>query len=288
MQSGWLYLDKPLGLTSTQSLGKARRLVGIKKGGHGGTLDPQATGVLPLAFGEATKLLPFMLDGEKTYTFTLTFGAQTASGDTEGDIVATTDARPSKEAFLDAIAAHRGVIEQTPPIFSALKVDGKRAYELARAGKTPKMKKRQVEIKKLELLDFSADAATCIATVTKGTYIRSLGQDLAEHAGSLGHLTMLRRDVCAGIALPDCIALEQVTPEALLPLEAPFDHLPRYQASATEIADLQRGMLMDMPAIGSAPTLVFTPQGQLASLVQAGEAGKPVKILRNFPTNILT
>src|SRR5256885_6012036 len=149
---GWVVLDKPLGLGSTKAVGRVRWLFGAEKAGHGGTLDPLATGVLPIALGEATKTVPFVMDGRKEYRFSLCFGEARSTEDAEGQVIATSDARPTDEAIRAALPLFTGQIEQTPPIFSALKVDGQRAYDLARAGQAVELKPRTVTIERLELV----------------------------------------------------------------------------------------------------------------------------------------
>ncbi|HEY6719546.1 MAG TPA: tRNA pseudouridine(55) synthase TruB, partial [Reyranella sp.] len=177
---GWVILDKPVGLGSTPAVSKVRRLFGARKAGHGGTLDPLASGVLPIALGEATKTVPFVMDGRKEYQFTLRFGEARATEDAEGEVTATSDLRPTDEAIRSALSAFVGDIEQVPPAFSALKIEGKRAYDLARAGQPVDLKPRRVLIERLELLGRpDTDHADFVVSCGKGTYIRSLGRDLA-------------------------------------------------------------------------------------------------------------
>ena len=177
---GWVVLDKPVGLGSTPAVGKVRRLFGAQKAGHGGTLDPLASGVLPIALGEATKTVPFVMDGRKEYRFTLRFGQARSTEDLEGEVTATSDVRPEDDAIRAALAAFVGTIQQMPPAFSALKIDGKRAYDLARAGEAVGLKPRPVSIERLELIGRpDADHADFVVSCGKGTYIRSLGRDLA-------------------------------------------------------------------------------------------------------------
>src|ERR1700674_70194 len=191
---GWLVLDKPAGMTSTQAVGAVRRLFGARKAGHGGTLDPLASGVLPIALGEATKTVPFVMDGRKEYRFTLRFGEARATEDAEGEVIATSDLRPTDEAIRSALPAFVGDIEQVPPAFSALKIEGKRAYDLARAGEPVDLKPRRVLIERLALLGRpDTDHADFVVSCGKGTYIRSLGRDLELSLGTVGHLSALRR-----------------------------------------------------------------------------------------------
>jgi tRNA pseudouridine55 synthase len=191
---GWVVLDKPLGLGSTPAVGRVRRLFGAQKAGHGGTLDPLATGVLPIALGEATKTVPWVMDGRKEYRFTLRFGEARSTEDAEGEVTAESVVRPSDAAIVAILGTFLGEIEQRPPAYSALKIDGKRAYDLARAGETVELALRKVMIERLELVSRpDADHADLVVGCGKGTYIRSLGRDLALSLGTVGHLSALRR-----------------------------------------------------------------------------------------------
>jgi tRNA pseudouridine55 synthase len=191
---GWINLDKPYDMTSTQAVGAVKRILRPEKIGHAGTLDPLATGILPLALGEATKTVPYVMDAEKEYRFTIRWGQRTTTDDTEGDIIATSDVRPAAEAIQVALPRFLGVILQTPPAFSAIKLQGERAYDLARAGKEVKIEPREVEILAFELADLpDLDHASFHVTCGKGTYIRALARDLAHMLGTEGHLSALRR-----------------------------------------------------------------------------------------------
>lgn len=210
--NGWVILDKPLGITSTQALGKVRWALNAAKGGHGGTLDPLATGILPLAFGEATKALPYVVDASKTYRFTVRFGIETTTLDAEGEGVVISDHRPETEAIEAALPDFHGLIQQVPPAFSAIKVDGERAYDLARAGEAVELAARQVEILSLRLLDRpDADHATFEVDCGKGTYVRSLARDLSKAVGTVGHVVMLRRMRVGPFGLAGAVTLAQVT-----------------------------------------------------------------------------
>lgn len=218
--SGWLVLDKPAGLTSTQAVGRVRHLFRAKRAGHAGTLDPLATGILPIALGEATKTVPFVQDGTKTYRFDIVWGAQTDTGDAEGEIVATSDKRPT-EAELHGIADRfRGEIEQIPPAFSAVKVGGERAYDLARAGKSVALAPRTVRIDRLDILAASPERATVEIDCSKGTYVRALARDMAEALGTKGHIGALRRLRVGRFGLDDAVSLDDLEaaedPDALL------------------------------------------------------------------------
>ncbi|RMF94973.1 MAG: tRNA pseudouridine(55) synthase TruB [Gammaproteobacteria bacterium] len=191
---GLLLLDKPVGLTSNAALQKAKRLFKAAKAGHTGSLDPLASGLLPICFGEATKVSGFLLDADKEYEVVLQFGCQTATGDREGEVVARSDARPASEAaFAAVLADFEGEIEQLPPMYSALKHEGRRLYELARAGRTVERQPRRVRIERLELLGFEPDAARLRVRCSKGTYVRTLVEDIARACGCLAHVVALRR-----------------------------------------------------------------------------------------------
>lgn len=201
--NGWIILDKPVGLGSTQAVGAVKRVcreagLGKVKVGHGGTLDPLASGVLPIALGEATKLCGRMLDASKIYDFTVQFGTETAGLDAEGEVVASSDARPTLAEVVAVLPCFTGPIEQVPPAYSAIKIDGERAYDRARKGETVAMKARAVTVYALAVRDEAGregrlESVTLTAHVSKGTYIRSLARDIARAVGSVGHVTMLRR-----------------------------------------------------------------------------------------------
>jgi tRNA pseudouridine55 synthase len=249
-QHGWLILDKPPGLTSTQALGKARHLLDAQKAGHGGTLDPMATGLLPLAFGEATKLISFIMDGRKTYHCTVRWGEARDTEDAEGAVIATSPVRPTQAAIIAALPAFIGSITQTPPIYSALKINGERAYDLARSGETPEMTPRTVQIFDFQLTSVpDLDHATFIIHCGKGTYIRSLARDLALSLGTVGHLTGLRRTQTGPFTINDAISLELLTDlahkgEALMalkPIAAALDDIPAHAIDAQQAQRLRHG-----------------------------------------------
>ncbi|MDP3370516.1 MAG: tRNA pseudouridine(55) synthase TruB [Brevundimonas sp.] len=256
--NGWIILDKPLGLSSAQGVAAIKRLGreagwGKLKVGHGGTLDPLATGVLPIALGEATKLTGRLLDATKGYRFTVSFGAATATDDAEGETVATSEVRPDRDAILAALPAFTGPIVQTPPAYSALKVDGERAYALARAGETVELAARELTIYALTLVDCDADSATLDALVSKGTYIRSLARDLALALGTVGHVSMLRRTRAGPFGEDQAIPLDKLNAlghsraleQALLPLTAGLDDIPVLTVEPAQAAMLRQGRLLD-------------------------------------------
>ncbi|HTG63780.1 MAG TPA: tRNA pseudouridine(55) synthase TruB, partial [Sphingomicrobium sp.] len=237
--NGWIILDKPVGLGSTQAVSAVKRALRDAgepktKVGHGGTLDPLASGVLPIALGEATKLAGRMLDATKAYDFTIRFGEETDTLDLEGKVIATSDVRPSRAEVEAILPRFTGPIRQTPPAFSALKVDGKRAYDLARAGEEVELAQREVTIHALSIVAAGANEATLSATVSKGTYIRSLARDIALALNTVGHVTMLRRTKAGPFTLERAISLDflgdaakarQLT-RTVLPLEAGLDDIP--------------------------------------------------------------
>ncbi len=206
---GWVVFDKPLNMSSTQAVGKIRWLFDAEKAGHGGTLDPLATGLLPIALGEATKTVQWAMDGRKTYRFRIQWGAETETDDLEGAITAQSDQRPSLNSIESILNQFKGETTQVPPIYSALKIDGERAYDLARAGEKPEMTPRQVMIEELRLLDASnPDFADFETVCGKGTYIRALARDIGRALGCLGHLTLLRRTQVGPFTEKDMISLE--------------------------------------------------------------------------------
>ena len=207
---GWLVIDKPYDMGSTKVVGKCRYLTKAQKVGHAGTLDPLATGVLPIAFGEATKTIPFIMDAKKIYRFTVTWGEERTTDDKEGDVVESSDVRPSEEEIINAIPEFLGVIKQRPPVFSAIKIDGKRAYDLARAGENVEMKEREVEVYDLQLIESATEYATFEMECSKGTYVRSVGRDLARKLGTLGYISMLRRTKVGSFDESDTISLEKL------------------------------------------------------------------------------
>src|SRR5476651_1101977 len=190
---GWIALDKPYGMTSTQAVGKVRWLFNAEKAGHGGTLDPLATGLLPIAFGEATKTVQWAMDGAKIYRFTATWGAETNTDDLEGEITKRSDIRPSEVQIEAIMPQFIGTIMQVPPAFSAIKIDGERAYDLARSGEVVEMREREVHVEALKLLKAAENHAEFEVNCGKGTYIRSLARDMGRILGCFAHVSSLRR-----------------------------------------------------------------------------------------------
>ena len=277
---GWIILDKPLGLGSTQAVAAVKRNLrsagfGKVKVGHGGTLDPLATGVLPIALGEATKLCGRMLDASKTYDFTICFGTETSGLDAEGEVVATSDVRPTLEQVQQALAQFTGPIEQIPPAYSAIKIDGKRAYDLSRAGEVVEMKSRGVTVYQLTIChaelvsasyfeqdesktlkqvqgDALLKSITLTADVSKGTYIRSLARDIAYALGTVGHVSMLRRVRAGPFALNGAISLDKLNAfgqgaaqeDIILPIEAGLVDIPALDLSPEQARAIQQGRVL--------------------------------------------
>jgi len=287
---GWVILDKPVGLGSTPAVGRVRRLFGAQKAGHGGTLDPLASGVLPIALGEATKTVPFVMDGRKEYRFTLRFGQARSTEDAEGEVTATSDLRPPDEGIRSALAAFVGDIEQVPPAFSALKIEGKRAYDLARAGQPVALKPRRVLIERLELLGRpDADHADFVVSCGKGTYIRSLGRDLACALGTVGHLSALRRTAVgpfreeAAISLPKLEALGHIPAllGALAPVATALDDIPALALTEAQADRLRQGqpVLLTRDAPPSGALLRAETGSRLVALVRSdGVSLQPVRV----------
>ena len=258
---GWIILDKPLGLGSTQAVAAVKRNLrsagfGKVKVGHGGTLDPLATGVLPIALGEATKLCGRMLDASKTYDFTISFGTETSGLDAEGETVATSDQRPTLAQVEAALAQFIGPIEQIPPAYSAIKIDGQRAYDLARAGAVVEMKSRNVTVHDLCIHSVATvgalNAVTLTADVSKGTYIRSLARDIAYAVGTVGHVSMLRRTRAGPFSLQSAISLDKLNAfgqgaaqeDIILPIEAGLVDIPALNLSPEQARAVQQGRVL--------------------------------------------
>ena len=248
--SGWVCLDKPHDLGSTQAVGRVRRAFNAQKAGHAGTLDPLATGILPIALGEATKTVPFLMDADKTYRFTIEWGRSTASFDREGAVTATSDVRPTREAVVAALAGFVGEIEQVPPAYSAVKVDGERAYDLAREGLEPELKPRRVVIHAARVTaQPDADHVEIEIDCGKGTYVRGLVRDLAAALGACGHVSALRRTRVGGFTESRAIGLESLEQlchrgaplEALLPVETALDDIPALAVTDEDAFRLTQG-----------------------------------------------
>jgi tRNA pseudouridine55 synthase len=261
--SGWLVIDKPAGITSSQVVTRIRRATGVKAG-HAGTLDPLATGILPVALGEATKTVAFMSKAQKRYSFRVRWGIATDTDDSEGDVVAQSPARPSEADIQAALPRFVGRLRQRPPAYSAIKVAGRRAYALARAGKAPVLAAREVEIADLSLTALAdADNADFTALVGAGTYIRALARDLAEALGTLGHIAALRRLSVGRFGEAQAISLDLAAALGhslaasghLLPIEAALDDIPALALTADEAARLRHGQQIDLSGSGGGARL---------------------------------
>lgn len=270
--SGWINLDKPAGIGSTKAVSRVRKYFDAQKAGHAGTLDPLASGILPMALGEATKVIPYIQDADKIYSFTVKWGEATDTEDSEGDIIATSEERPSREQIESALPAFIGEITQIPPKYSAIKIDGQRAYDLARAGEDIKMKSRTVHIHDLVLLAERGQEAEFRVTCGKGTYVRALARDLAEKLSTYGHITALRREAVGHFSLDRAISLEilenmdhsAALEEILQPLQAPLDDIPALPLKENEVVKLRNGQ-----------SLSFISKGDFARLPQTS-ANDPV------------
>ncbi|MFM2042596.1 MAG: tRNA pseudouridine synthase [Pseudomonadota bacterium] len=302
---GWLVIDKPGGMTSTQVMAKCRWLLKAEKAGHGGTLDPIATGVLPIAFGEATKTVTFAMDGQKTYRFVLRFGEATETDDREGAVTATSTIRPTDEQIERVLEGMHGWISQVPPKYSAIKVDGERAYDLAREGADVQLAARDVRIDSILLTGRpDPDHAVIEVECGKGTYMRSLARDIALALGTVGHVAELRRLRVGRFTLADAMSLEQLEALAhdlgedpaaeppLLPIEMALDRIPTLDLTEGEAARLRQGQPVGLlrrsdlerlrrieEAVGDGPALA-TAAGRPVALVKVeGAEVRPVRVL---------
>jgi tRNA pseudouridine55 synthase len=281
---GWVVLDKPLGLSSTQALGKVRWLFNAEKAGHGGTLDPLASGVLPIAFGEATKTIQWAMDGRKTYRFTVKWGVETSTDDLEGEATATSDHVASQHEIEALLPEFVGAVQQKPPSYSAIKVSGERAYDLARAGEVVDLAARTVNIESLQIENHDlAGSTTFIVRCGKGTYVRSIARDLGRKLGCFGHVTLLRRLAVGPFVETDAISLDKLEElrhrdgsensfiGLLRPIETVLDGIPALAMMEAEAKRLKQGQR------------VLLPEGETlreAEAVLVTHAGIPVGMFR--------
>jgi len=282
---GWVVLDKPVGMTSTHAVAIIKRLFAAKRAGHAGTLDPLASGCLPIALGEATKTVPFVVDSHKTYVFTVRWGEERDTDDAEGRVVRTSESRPDSAAIKALLPRFVGTIEQVPPRFSAIKIDGERAYDLAREGQAIEIAPRPVTIYRLELLDTpDLDHAVIAAECGKGTYVRALARDLGRVLGALGHVCALRRNRVGPFAERDMISLERLESlchraaagegnlaDLLLPVETALDDIPALAVSPADAARLNRGqavLLRGRDAAVIRGTVQVGSSGQLVAIAE--------------------
>jgi tRNA pseudouridine55 synthase len=284
---GWVVLDKPIGMTSTQAVAIVKRLFQAKRAGHAGTLDPLASGGLPIAMGEATKTVPFVMDGRKRYRFTVCWGEERDTDDTEGKVTRSSELRPSTEAIRERLPQFTGLIEQTPPQYSAIKIQGERAYDLARDGETVELKPRPVEIFELNLIEQEDDRHSVFeAECGKGTYVRALARDIGRLLGCYGHICGLRRTLVGPFGEADMIPLEQLEAlcdraasgegslaDALLPVETALDDIPALAVTRADAARLHRGqavLLRGRDAPNCSGTVYVTVAGRLLALAEIG------------------
>ena len=292
MPNGWIILDKPLGLGSTQAVAAVKRNLreaghGKVKVGHGGTLDPLATGVLPIALGEATKLAGRMLDASKVYAFTVAFGAETDTLDLEGKVIAESAVRPTLAEVEAVLRRFTGLIQQVPPAYSALKVDGARAYDLARAGEVVELHSRAVTVRSLKLEAFADDELTLQAHVSKGTYIRSLARDIARALGTVGHVTMLRRLRAGPFSLEQAISLDKLNDvgkgapleNVLLPLEAGLDDIPALNLGPEQASMVRQGRVLTGLTFQDG---VYWARSGIVPLALVELSGGDARVLRGF------
>ncbi len=302
--SGWINLDKPYGMTSTQAIGRVRRALNARKIGHAGTLDPLASGVLPIALGEATKTIQFMQDKLKTYSFTVKWGEQRDTDDMEGKVIAISDSRPTKEEIHALLVKYTGNIEQVPPLYSAIKVNGERAYDLARNGKKLELKPRNIYIEKLELLEARNNEADFEMICGKGTYVRSLARDLGKDLGCLGYISALRREKVGNFLAQNAISLDilenldyvRAQSEYLLPLQIVLDDIPALDLTKEETAKIRNGQVIEFVSrpdfqrltnIGlgkqtSVLALATHKNAPIALIEQRGAQIKPVRVFNNL------
>jgi len=297
---GWIILDKPIGLGSTQAVAAVKRNMreagyGKVKVGHGGTLDPLATGVLPIALGEATKLCGRMLDASKIYDFTIAFGTETRGLDAEGEVVSTSEMRPTVPQGRAVLSQFTGVIDQIPPAYSAIKIDGKRAYELARSGEQVEMKSRQVQIFGLELSHSDVvsentpiESVSLTAHVSKGTYIRSLARDIAYALGTVGHVIMLRRTKAGPFGLKQAISLDKLNEigkgapakDIILPLEAGLVDIPALDLSPDAAMAIRQGRVLT--GVATKDGLYWARDAEMRALALVEQIGGELRTVRGF------
>ena len=295
--NGWLVLDKPVGMTSTHAVSVVKRLFQARRAGHAGTLDPLASGLLPIALGEATKTVPFVMDGRKIYRFTVRWGEERDTDDAEGRVIEISAERPTAEAIRALIPRFSGLIEQVPPRFSAVKIGGERAYDLARDGEAVELAPRPIEVHRLELVETpDPDHSVLAAECGKGTYVRALARDMGRALGCFGHVTALRRTAVGPFTEQNAIALEtlqrmapddpMIAAAALLPVEAGLAALPALRVSSADAGRLARGQAVLLRG-RDAPVLegwvaVFA-QGGLVALAQVEKGELRPRRIFNLP-----
>ncbi len=288
---GWIVLDKPSGMSSSQAVGRVRWLLDAKKAGHAGTLDPLATGILPIGLGEATKSMSFLVDAFKEYVFTVKWGEERSTGDVEGVVTQTHDHKPDESAIKAILPRFHGVITQVPPLYSAIKVDGKRAYALARAGKTPALAARSVMIRELSYLGGSDRACESrfVVTCGKGTYIRSLASDLAHALGTVGHVTSLRRTRVGPFREEQAISLEKLeelghgapADTCVLPVMTALDDIPVLAVTAEEADRIRKGQRVRHESAGDGRLVLLHEDLPVTIVEGKGGVLRPMRVF-NF------
>jgi tRNA pseudouridine55 synthase len=284
---GWVVLDKSAGMTSTQAVSRLRRLARAEKAGHAGTLDPLATGVLPIAFGEATKTVPYVQDAAKRYSFVVRWGEERTTDDAEGEVVDSASDRPAAADIAAALGQFIGAIAQTPPRFSAIKLDGERAYTLARRGLATDLQPRPVRVDSFELMEcLDADAARFEVKCGKGTYVRALARDLGRKLGCFGHVTQLRRTQVGPFAVTAAFSLDKLAElwhisgpsEHLLPVETALVDIPALALTGVQAERLRQGQSVRVLRTADG-TVCVTAAGRPVALaeVAAGEV-RPVRV----------
>ncbi|MDD9911743.1 MAG: tRNA pseudouridine(55) synthase TruB [Alphaproteobacteria bacterium] len=296
--NGWLNFNKPVGMTSAEAVGYLKRTLNVKKIGHGGTLDPLADGVLPIAIGVATKTMQFTLDADKTYEFTITFGQQTTTDDAEGEVLYSSDKRPIQAELEKILPKFTGKVSQLPPNFSALKVNGQRAHKLARSGQEVKLEARSIIVYTLELLEFTEEAAVLRAKVSKGTYIRSLARDIGGMLGCYGYVTTLKRTQAGAFSIKNSVTpqdvdnfvdtyaenrqISQTQAEILLqPVDVVLADIPVYIATPLETTLIRGGKVLRRIHLPAGKRQVHDRDRRMVSLIEVDEEGD-MHIIRNF------
>ena len=288
--SGWVNLNKPAGMTSNDALMKLKRALGYPKIGHAGTLDPLASGVLPIALGEATKLVSYMMEDDKVYLFRVTWGEQRTTDDAEGEVMVSSDVRPTEDQIKAILPEFTGTIMQKPPTFSAIKIAGQRAYDLARAGQEFEIDARPIEVYELTLESYDSASATFRSVCGKGTYVRSLARDMARKLGTYGYVSLLIREAVGPFSLETAISLDNLgenadnsaLESAVLPVETVLDDIPVLSVSDQEAVRLKNGQ-----------KLTFIARPQVQRLLDAGlqvgqtEPGLAIAMYQNKPLAIL-
>lgn len=284
---GWLNLDKPVGLTSTQAIGKVRRILNAQKLGHAGTLDPLASGILPIALGEATKTIQYAQDRDKLYRFTVKWGEARNTDDCEGTVTATSDTRPAEADIIALLPRFTGNIDQVPPQFSAIKLDGERAYDLARAGETVEIQPRRVTVYAFSMVKNTPDEAEFELNCGKGTYVRSIARDMGQILGCFGHVTALRRLAVGNFTEDSAISLDEFEKivqsadpdQVLLPVETVLDDIPALAMTAEEISRIRQGQTLKFLSRQDVDRLSVAGADEMTDLVLATGDGKPQALL---------